>query len=130
MCSSFQFVEQQALEMSEKIRKESVYKFVSVVVCESSRSLGFQETYKDTNGGVRDSTTRPGYITKVILEDEKGVIYTVEPSLDGLRFAKGEISYKEYKKREKKETTTIFSLFLIATGLISVIMSAVKWYLV
>jgi hypothetical protein len=129
MCSSFQFVEQQAFEMSERIRKESIFKFVRVEVSGIS-GLVSQETYVHSDGCARDSTPHLGCITKVILEDEQGVLYTVEPSIDGLRFAKGEITYKEYRKREKKETTTILSVFLMAVGLISVIMSAVKWYFI
>jgi hypothetical protein len=129
MCSSFQFIEHQAFEMSEKIREESKYKFVRVEVSESS-NLSFQRTYSHSNGCVQDSRTWPGYITKVILEDDKGALYTVEPCIDGLRFARGEISYKEYRKRQKRESFNILSIFLIGVGLISVVMLTVKWYLI
>jgi hypothetical protein len=129
MCSSFKFVEQQAFEMSEKIRKESIFKFVRVEVS-GITGLGSQETYEHSDGCVGASSPQLGCITKVILEDEQGALYTIEPNIDGLRFAKGEITYKEYRKREKKESTTMLSVFLMAVGLISVIMSAVKWYFI
>jgi hypothetical protein len=129
MCSSFQFIEQQAFEMSEKIRGESIYKFVRVEVSEGF-NLGSQHEHGHTNGCVQVSATRPVYITKVILEDDEGNHYFVEPTPDGLRFAKGEISYKEYEKRLKRETLNVVSFFFFAVGFISLVMLAVKWYLI
>ncbi|CAG9609857.1 hypothetical protein NEOCIP111885_03600 [Pseudoneobacillus rhizosphaerae] len=129
MCSPFHFIEQQAFEMSEKIRKETIYKFVNVEVSESS-NLESQKSYAHSNGYEYNSQPRAGYITKVILVDEKGALFPVEPSMDGLRFAKGEISYKEYNKRQKKETINLVSVFFVAVGLIGLVMLTVKWYLV
>jgi hypothetical protein len=129
VCSPFHFIEQQAFEMSEKIRKETIYKFVKVEVSESS-NLESQKSYAHSTGCDHDSRTWAGYITRVILVDEKGALFSVEPSMDGLRFAKGEISYKEYSKRQKKETFNLVSIFLIAVCLISLVMLTVKWFLV
>jgi hypothetical protein len=129
VCSPFHFIEQQAFEMSEKIRKETIYKFVNVEISERS-ILESQKSYAHSNGCDYDSKPWAGYITKVILEDEKGALFPVEPSLDGLRFAKGEISYKEYNKRQKKETINLVSVFLVAVGLISLVMLSVKYYLI
>ena len=42
------------------------------------------------------------FITKIILEDKKGALFSVKPDYSGLRFAKGEITYKEYNKIQKK----------------------------
>jgi hypothetical protein len=129
VCSPFHFIEQQAFEMSEKIRKETIYKFVNVEVSESSY-IESQKSYAHSNGYEYNSKPWAGYITKVILEDEKGALFRVEPSMDGLRFAKGEISYKEYNKRQKKETINLVSVFFVAVGLIGLVMLTVKWYLV
>jgi hypothetical protein len=129
VCSPFHFIEQEAFELSEKIRKETIYKFVNVEVSESS-NLESQKSYAHSNGCDYDSRTWEGYITKVILVDEKGALFRVEPSMDGLRFAKGEISYKEYNKRQKKETINLVSVFFVAVGLIGLVMLTVKWYLV
>lgn len=129
MCSSFQFIEQQSFEISEKIREDTIYKFVRVEVSKSS-SLGFQHDHGHTNGCVQVSETRPVYITKVILEDVDGKHYFVEPTPDGLRFAKGDISFNEYEKRHKRETLNVITFFFLAVGFISIVMLAVKWYLI
>lgn len=42
-------------------------------------------------------------ITKLLLEGENGILYSIEPDLNGLRFAKGEITYKEYNNIQKGE---------------------------
>lgn len=125
MCSPFHFIEQQAYEMSEKIRKDSIYKFVNVEVSEGS-SQGSQQNLVDSNSCVQETRTWAGYITKVILEDEKGKLYLIEPSIDGLRFAKGEITYQEYRKLQKRETINIVSIFFVAVGLIGIMMLTLK----
>jgi hypothetical protein len=126
MCSSFDFIEQHAFDMSEKIRKDSIYKFVRVEVSDSS---GLNQVH-DINECVQISDTRHALITKVILEDKDGNQYFVEPTPDGLRFAKGEITYKEYGKRQKRETLNIVSFFFMAVGLISTVMLTVKWFFI
>jgi hypothetical protein len=128
MCSSFQFIEQQSFEMSEKIREDTIYKFVRVEFSESS-SQGFQNEHGPRNGCAQVSSTRPEFITKVILEDLNGKHYFIEPTPDGLRFARGEIPFKEYEKRHKLETMKVVSIFFMAVGFISVVMLVVKWYL-
>lgn len=126
MCSSFDFIEQQAFDMSEKIRKDSIYKFVRVEVSESS---GLHHVH-DSNECVQISETRHALITKVILEDKDGNQYFVEPTTDGLRFAKGEITYQQYRKRHKRETIKMVSFFFMGVGLISIVMLTVKWFFI
>jgi hypothetical protein len=125
VCSPFHFIEQEAFEMSEKIRNETIYKFVNVEVSESS-SLGSQPGKVDSNSCNQHSESWAGYIKKVILEDDKGNLYLIEPSMDGLRFAKGEITYQEYRKHQRRETLNIVSIFFMAVGLIGFVMFAVK----
>jgi hypothetical protein len=89
VCSPNSFIEQQASEMSEKIRKDSLYKFIRVEYSESEA----------------------GYITKVVLEDKDGTVYSIEPNPFGVKFARGEITFKEYKKLQKQDTLNVMAIF-------------------
>jgi hypothetical protein len=75
--------------MSEKIRKDTLYKFIRIDYSE---------------GGA-------GYITKVVLEDKDGKMYSIEPNPIGVKFARGEISFKEYKKLQKRDTLNVMAIF-------------------
>ncbi|WP_176791268.1 hypothetical protein [Thalassobacillus cyri] len=55
-------------------------------------------------------------ITKVIVKDREGNYYKIGPNEKGLRFAKGEISYKEYLKLKRKENRRFFTYFTSITG--------------
>lgn len=100
MCSPNNFIEQQAYEMYEKIKNNSVYNFIRV----DYSVQGFHS---------QDDNMRNGsaLITRVVLEDKDGTLYTVEPNPYGVRFAKGEITYKEYKKLQKRETVNAIATF-------------------
>lgn len=100
MCSSSNFIEQQAYEMSEKIRKASLYKFIRV---------------NYSGGNHLESHSEVPLITQVILADKNGTTYSVEPNPIGLRFAKGEITYKEYKKLQKRNSLNGIAVF---TGIV------------
>ena len=89
VCSSNSFIEQQAYEMSKEIKKGSVYKFIRVDYSE----------------------VEAGYITKVILEDKDGTVYSIEPNPIGVKFARGEITFKEYKKLQKRDTLNVMAIF-------------------
>jgi hypothetical protein len=117
MCSSYDFIERQAQEMSEMIRKYSLYKVVKL----------------EHKGGINKDLLKdnaiqaiPGYIEKVVLEDKDGTLYSVEPSPIGLSFAKREISYNEYLKRTKRDTLNVVSGFT----LIIVFFSLCTWLMV
>ncbi|WHX99908.1 hypothetical protein [Neobacillus sp. DY30] len=97
MCAPINFIEQQATEMYENIRKSSIYKLIRV-------------DYSVANN--QKSQSGAGLITQVVLEDNEGNVYFVEPNSFGVRFAKGEITYKEYKKFKKRETLNAILLFL------------------
>lgn len=103
MCAPNIFIEQQAYEMYEKIKKNSVYNFIRADYSESS-NLGF---HLQGDNIIKGSAL----ITKVVLEDKDGTQYYVEPNPTGVRFAKGEITYKEYKKLQKRETVNGIAAF-------------------
>lgn len=50
-------------------------------------------------------------ITTVTLKGEDGAFYQVALNPNGLKFAKKEITYKEYKKLQNKETRNAFITF-------------------
>ncbi|MGM0901072.1 MAG: hypothetical protein ACQEXB_08210 [Bacillota bacterium] len=99
MCVSYQFIHQEAYDFSEKIRKQSLYKFVRTELSENH--------FNDEHGD------RCPLISKVVLEDNHGNFYHVAPNSNGLKFAKQELTFKEYKRLEKKETRNALSLFMI-----------------
>lgn len=101
MCTTNNFIERQAYEMSQQIRKESLYKIVRVDYFED-----YSQNAKKRNLDTQDFdiASSSALITKVILEDKDRAIYSVEPNLNGLRFAKGEIDYKKYNKLQQRET--------------------------
>jgi hypothetical protein len=125
VCYSNNFIEQQAYEMSEKIRKNSLYKFVRV-----EYSIGTSLVSQKQNMPSQEHPTTNGLalITKVILKDKDGTIYSVEPSPNGVRFAKGEISYKEYKKLEQRETYKGIATFLVIIGFFIILMFILMKY--
>lgn len=106
LCVSNNFVELQAYEFTEKIQESSLYKFVRF------------EKSKNNNFG--SEGVGLDLITQVILQDNDGALYPVEPNLNGLRFAKKEITYNEYKKLQSKETFTAFSTVFLAIGIFSI----------
>ncbi|MFB3162752.1 hypothetical protein P5G62_017895 [Neobacillus sp. 179-C4.2 HS] len=118
MCAPNIFIEQQAFEMCEKIKQNSVYNFIKVDYSEGSNQ-GFHSQDENTKN-------RSALITRVFLEDKDGTQYTVEPNPNGVRFAKGEITYKEYKKLQKRETVngiaTFFGILVFFSGLMYLLM--------
>jgi uncharacterized membrane protein YebE (DUF533 family) len=61
-------------------------------------------------------------ITKVILEDDNGRFFSVDPNINGLKFAKGEISYTKYNKLQKKNDFNMFVCFFGIVGFFGVSM--------
>ena len=113
MCISNNFIEQQAYRISEEIRKNSVYRVVGVDASGVS-DLSVNQQNDHWNG--------KDLITKVILEDKDGRLYYVKPDDNGLMFSKGEITYKEYGKRQKKEDVKGISYFFVSIGFIFILM--------
>jgi hypothetical protein len=94
--------------MSEKIKKDSVYKFI-------------REEYSDAEAG---------YITKVVLEDKDGTVYSIEPNPIGIKFSRGEITFKEYKKLQKRDTLNVMAIFSGIIVLFGVFMFGFMKYLI
>lgn len=111
VCGNNNFIEQQAYEFTEKIRENSLYKFVRI---------DFSESTFGGNTKIRDDQLV--LITKVILEDKDGTVYFVEPNSNGLRFAKKEITYDEYKKLQKIDDRKAYTMFFGIIGLFGVLM--------
>jgi hypothetical protein len=118
VCTPNNFIEQQAYEMYEKIKKNSVYNFIRVDYSEGS--------YQGSHSQVENTRSGLALITRVVLEDKNGTLFTVEPNPNGVRFAKGEITYKEYKKLQKRETVngiaTFFGILVFFSGLMYFLM--------
>ncbi|RFU69716.1 hypothetical protein D0469_08935 [Peribacillus saganii] len=117
MCFSTNVIETQAYETALKIREESIFKFVRT---------------ECTNGKIFD-IDNPGHaelpvITKVILQDKSGNLFAVEPNQLGLKFAKGEINFKEYKKTQKSDMAKGLGILCAVTGIFfSISVAFVQW---
>lgn len=120
MCVSNNFIEQQAYRISKEIQNNSLYKVVRLENTEGN-SLGLQTQEDPWNG--------KDFITKVILEDKEGNLYSVNTDNNGLRFAKGEITYKEYRKLQRKENLKGYSYFFVTSGFLITVMFTLKWFL-
>lgn len=115
MCVSNNFIEQQAYKMTEEIRRNSLYQFVGVDYSDGE-GVGFQ---KQDDNRVEHNGLQPNgiaLIKKVFLEDMDGTLYSIEPNLNGLRFAKGEITYHKYRILQRKNDNTMFISFFGIIG--------------
>jgi hypothetical protein len=121
VCVSNNFIEQQAYRRTEQILENSLYKFVRVDYSRG-KSAGFQKQDEHGNDYNDRQTNGVALITKVILEDKDGTLYSVEPNINGLRFAKGEISYSKYRKLQRKNDLTMFICFFVIIGFFGVSM--------
>ena len=93
MCAPNNFIELQAHEMYEKIKRNSVYNFIRVDYSDGS--------YQGSHSQVDHTRNVSSLITGVVLEDKDGTIYTIEPNPNGVRFAKGEITKEEYQEMKR-----------------------------
>ena len=86
-------IQENLLKDASESERFSKYKVVKVEVF-GGEDFEFPQQAEQWNG--------QDFITKIILEDKKGALFSVKPDYSGLRFAKGEITYKEYNKIQKK----------------------------
>lgn len=119
MCVSNHFIEQQSYNFSEKIRENSLYKYVGTQLSES-----------DLVYSNKPPIDHLAFVTKVILEDKDGTLYYVAPNPNGLRFAKQEVTFKEYQKLQKLETRKAIAAFLGIIGFFGLLMVSMMKYLV
>ncbi|MFS0638493.1 hypothetical protein AB1K84_21570 [Mesobacillus foraminis] len=105
MCVSNHAFELQTHRMYERIQKESIYRLVRIVYTEG-KSIDLPNEHINLLE----------LITKITIKDNEGNIYEIEPSESGLRFARGDISYKEYLRLQKKETRQMITILTVLTS--------------
>ncbi len=113
MCISNHVIELQAYQLSEEIRKKTIYKMKRVEVTDGY-SLEVEKQGDYWNG--------TDLISKVVLEDSNGTLYSINPDDTGLRFAKGEITYKEYIQLEKSANMKGIIYLVALIGLSFIVM--------
>ncbi|CEG29009.1 hypothetical protein BN1002_03937 [Bacillus sp. B-jedd] len=110
MCVSNNVLEIQTNKLSDEIRLNTIFTPVAFVYHNGQRvNLGASFLHQ------------AGFIKRVVLQDTEGNVYEVDPTENGLRFAKGEISYRDYQLLEKKENRKAITLFTGAIGFLFLI---------
>lgn len=119
MCFSTDAIEKQSFELTKKIQKLSIYKFIGVEYLgdKKMKSVDWEHTSNDIH-----------QITTIFLEDDSGNLYTIKPDPIGLKFAKGHLTYKEYIKTNKQNTKQGFFIFILSIGLYIALGSAFIYY--
>ena len=124
MCFSTNVIEQQALIISDKIIKNSIYKPVSMDFI-SEKNVGIQDFTMQSSG------KEISLITRVNLENNEGLQISVEPNENGLRYAMGEISYKDYKKLQNQESRQFISYFFAISSIFLLISwASIRWFFI
>ncbi|MFE4524287.1 hypothetical protein ACFRCQ_19610 [Cytobacillus firmus] len=113
MCFTHDVIERQALKICEEMKMYSIYSLVGVAT--TGDQVKIQEnTSIESNFKLLPGEALP-LITNVMLQDAYGRVYSVSPDEAGLQFAKGEVTYKEYKRLQAKEKIQLTTI-LIASG--------------
>lgn len=120
MCISSNFVELQAYRICEEMKNQSIYKMMKVGLSDDSI---IEPQNLESFGDGR------ALITKAIFEDTEGKSYSVNINHNGLRFAMGELTYKEYRKMEKNEDLMALGFLALLIGLIITIMYSLLLFL-
>lgn len=124
MCISNNFIEQQAYIISKRIIKNSIYKPVKLDII-GGKSIEIEEFISQDSLINREN---PPLITKIILANNDGLHFSVEPNEYGLSYSKGEITYKEYKNMENKESRRfILYFFLLSSGFFLLCLIISSW---
>ncbi|MEK4387713.1 hypothetical protein MKZ25_18415 [Solibacillus sp. FSL W7-1464] len=95
------------------MRKQSKYKMIKLELADDSI---IEPQNLENFGDGR------ALISKAVLEDTEGRFYSVSPNQNGLRFTMGELTYKEYRKKEKNEDLKGISFLALLIGLTLTIM--------
>ena len=109
MCINNDFIENQSYRVYEEISKNSLFKVTRVE---------FQEGYCWEPQFEPFHFNKKNLITKIILKDDKNNIFTINPDDIGLKFAKGEISYKEYLKFQKVDDIKWLGYSILGVGIL------------
>lgn len=123
MCFSTNVIEKQASVISEKIIKNSIYKPISLDLI-GEKNVGIQDFKFQENGG-------DPLITRIVLEDNAGLRTSIEPNENGLMYAMGEISYKEYKKTQNKDSRQFIGYFFaISSAFFLISWASFRWFFI
>lgn len=124
MCFSTNVFEKQASVISEKIIKNSIYKPISLDFI-GEKNVGIQDFIFQENGGEQS------LITRIVLEDNAGLRTSIEPNENGLMYAMGEISYKEYKKTQNQDSRQFIGYFFAITSAFFLISwVSIRWFFI
>ncbi|WP_226678930.1 hypothetical protein [Mesobacillus jeotgali] len=125
MCVSNNAIELQAYHFSEKIQESSSYSIVRVdfiggtfLECEQGISLRSE---------LQDKGNFP-MIKNLILKTKAGKQYRVEPDELGLRFARGDLSYRQYLLAKKEKFRNMLWYTFVFTGLFTAVFWAFVSY--
>lgn len=113
MCLSNDVLEQGAYLIFNQIIKETTYEIVCLEI--DGKRLQYQDYYSIGN---KEFLQHNVLMSKIHLRDKTGNIYLIEPNMNGLKFAKGEISFAEYIRQQKKAERLAFCLFGILVGVL------------
>ncbi|SOC40940.1 SH3 domain-containing protein [Ureibacillus acetophenoni] len=109
MCVNNDFIENQSNRIYEEISKSTLLKVARVE---------FQEGYCWEPQFEPIQFNKNNLITKIILKDDKNNSFTINPDEIGLKFAKGEISYKEYLRVQKVDDFKWIGFSILGVGII------------
>jgi len=119
MCLTNNFVEEQAYKVSKTIKESSIYKFDRVIY--SNNNI---DVFLDSNWDEKS------LITNVVLKDNYDQEYVIKPNQNGMKFAKGEISFKKYTKLQRKEDTQGIWAFIFSVVPLLLSFSIIRMFLI
>lgn len=115
MCFSSNAMEHQAYRFTEKIHNSSLYKIVRLELI--GKYVDFDSEIP-LNAQLNSGEHLP-LIKNVILEDLFGKQYKIQPNVLGVKFAWGEMTYRQYVYSEKTEARKLIIYTLGSAGIFS-----------
>ncbi|MBN9654729.1 hypothetical protein J0K78_10680 [Halobacillus sp. GSS1] len=109
MCVERSAMENQARIFLKEIQDNSIYELTRIVL-DDGKAVNLNRS----NEG-RCLASYP-LIKEILLRDESGKIYSIEPNLNGVRFASGEWSYDQYLWKCKQELITGIIILIVSLG--------------
>ncbi len=104
--------------------KNSIYKPISLDFI-GEKNIGIQDFKFQENGGELP------LITRIVLEDKAGLRTSIEPNKNGLMYAMGEISYKEYKKTQNQDSRQFIGYFFaISSAFFLISWASIRWFFI
>lgn len=129
MCFTHDVIERQALKICEEMKMHTIYSLVGVTTTGGQIRKIQENTSIESNFNLLPGEAFP-LITKVMFQDANGSHYSVLPDEAGLQFAKGEVTYKEYKRLQAKEKRLLTSILLASGGILFLLSWSVLHYLI